>query len=406
MTTLNKQEFFETLFENRIKHYLHSQQGKMVDSELVPSYPGIKALVDRFSRKFSDKGEYGDFVAQAAVSAWDAIDRFKPQDSEWGDMTDTDMRRLYSYVLISIEKEMNALIDPDSKTFYKDKKYFQVDLSLTSIEALATEEDSDIFDSIGESMLITSSSAKSYANVFMEWFQANKDSILTAKQLKVYETFKGLQHERQGGYTENDIEEKTGMSRIAIQRYYERIEERVLKAWMKVEKRNFAQNLRDKEIAQLSPVLHLQEQDNLDNMNQLISEWFFDNLDTDTVCNIVSDNLVGAENTTFTNCMNLRHQLPSTILYKLYTLVEDRIIELNKPQPPQTKCTVREGENSFDKGRHKDKQRLYKEFTKVQPCYTNEGILFIPSAKPKKAKKRYTMLPTGLYYAQNEGEIS
>lgn len=402
-----KEEFFNTIFEQQVKRYPNSIDKKNLDVSLVCNNPALDNHFGKLFKKYNINHSYTDYLTECTFWAYRAIQRFEiKDDGSWeGIIAGTDkanLGRLINNIKTTVDHEIYRFANEGAKFTRAEvdgnkRERVTIKMEIGSLDKMLEEgfEGGNLLDILSEDHALWSSKEEEYSlSYFSEWFESNKENILTASQLKLLADMKKCH--KVEGYTTNDVYEVTGVESCQINKKMKRMATRIEKAWAKENPLNFKNRLemqRDKELAIWNEVMDLvEDEEDLKFQNLRLTNYFMSHYETEKVANLVVDNLTGEDiimfNRIYKNRGSIQIALPAKALYQLVNAVEGRIASLNQSdchvgtEPLKTKKTPPAA-------------------SKIQPCVVydfNGMFLRMEDGKPEKQSKSTVLyvLPNGV----------
>lgn len=345
-----KNKLYSQLFQTRVIKVRNNWENvgvkvilECTDQRLVAH---MNKLYKKYKRALQSKA---DFNSEYMLWAWRAIERFEINDpgESWAQLLEGNSPVLLGKVIKNIkrttEHEIYRYANPDAK-FTRGEvdgvkgQHITLKLQIESLDGLLFsndgEDSSTLEDFITEedSLFGNNITEQYYINYFSKWFNENKERILVKSQLELLENLNKCR--KVEGYTINDVQEYTGVPSNKINTRLKRIQHRVLKAW-ELEKPVFKNRLeleRDSKIELLSEFVAIANDDsNLDTQNLRLTNWLKRTFNTTLVMDML-DEIMTKEETILTNrvLQGGSGQIPSTVLYKLLSRVEEALDKLKQ----------------------------------------------------------------------------
>lgn len=345
-----KNKLYSQLFQTRVIKVRNNWENvgvkvilECTDQRLVAH---MNKLYKKYKRALQSKA---DFNSEYMLWAWRAIERFEIKDpgESWAQLLEGNSPVLLGKVIKNIkrttEHEIYRYANPDAK-FTRGEvdgvkgQHITLKLQIESLDGLLFsndgEDSSTLEDFITEedSLFGNNITEQYYINYFSKWFNENKERILVKSQLELLENLNKCR--KVEGYTINDVQEYTGVPSNKINTRLKRIQHRVLKAW-ELEKPVFKNRLeleRDSKIELLSEFVAIANDDsNLDTQNLRLTNWLKRTFNTTLVMDML-DEIMTKEETILTNrvLQGGSGQIPSTVLYKLLSRVEEALDKLKQ----------------------------------------------------------------------------
>ena len=345
-----KNKLYSQLFQTRVIKVRNNWENvgvkvilECTDQRLVAH---MNKLYKKYKRALQSKA---DFNSEYMLWAWRAIERFEINDpgESWAQLLNGNSPVLLGKVIKNIkrttEHEIYRYANPDAK-FTRGEvdgvkgQHITLKLQIESLDGLLFSNDgegsSTLEDFITEedSLFGNNITEQYYINYFSKWFNENKERILVKSQLELLENLNKCR--KVEGYTINDVQEYTGVPSNKINTRLKRIQHRVLKAW-ELEKPVFKNRLeleRDSKIELLSEFVAIANDDsNLDTQNLRLTNWLKRTFNTTLVMDML-DEIMTKEETILTNrvLQGGSGQIPSTVLYKLLSRVEEALDKLKQ----------------------------------------------------------------------------
>ncbi|MGH0775277.1 hypothetical protein ACQVSN_26995 [Bacillus mobilis] len=413
-----KEAFFNQLFEQRVVRYQKEVDGKFVDVQYQCNNESLQNFIKKLYNKYKVKHNYNDYMSECMYWSYIATQRFNIRDgSSWAFMlagTDKpNIGKLISSIKTTLENEIIKFNNPDTKwtTRREDgtNRHVAYKYSFTSLDQVLMDKDSNT-----TSLIQTVSNDKSYwiskedyhMNEFITWFSENKENILLKSQIRFLNNLEKCQHEKDG-YTENDIEQVTGVPHRLIGTYLQRIKDRVEKAWSK-------ENMTGKTIAQMGvdaevdmwdelvDIMYCEDQD-LQAQPQNFTYWIKNHVEENIVNDILSDGFTGKEAQSITKAFEDNTPIPNILLCRFQLLVEARLHKLAAADTTVTPFFKKKTEmGRYTLSKHQTYDKSLKDF-KHQPCHVydlqgnlKETLPFKSSAKTNKTVF-YQVAPAGIH---------
>lgn len=411
-----KEQYFEGLFEERVKRYETETNGKFVDVVMVCNNKSLEVFFNRLYKKYKVKHSYNDFMNECIHWSYFAIQRFHIRDEgSWEEMMEgtdkANIGRLVNNIKTTVENEIIRFVN-DGVKFTRGEvdgekgQHMKIKVNFSSLDAVLMGADGDtttLVNMVSDEQGFWGVNGNYKMNHFMEWFKENRQRVLTKSQNQLLDNLSKCSHEKDG-YTENDLEEYIGFNPRKISYYMDRIKNRTLKAWEKenpLGEKTQLEMMREKEIKLWTELMELVyvDEDEVAGQNKAISDWIIANFDNEKVSNIIYDNMSQEECIAVVHAYHTKGEqtaIPSKVIYKFVSFVEDRLNYLQVMDTSSTKIKP----NPENKKKNIERANYRKQFIE-QPCYVydKEGnLLRIEAWKPYKAKKNDVkeILPTGI----------
>lgn len=361
----HKDRVYNMFFKTRVVQVRNSWENVGVKVVLECTEPRLVAHMNKLYKNYkSALQSKADFNSEYMLWAWKSIERFeiKEPGESWEDLLDGNSPALLGKVIKNIktttEHEIYRYANPDAK-FTRGEvdgvkgQHVTLKLQIESLDGLlfstngegvSTLED---FITEDDSLFGNNITEQYYINYFSKWFSENKERVLVKSQLELLENLNKCK--KVEGYTINDIQEYTGVPSNKINTRLKRIQHRVLKAW-ELEKPVFKNRLeleRDSKIELLSEFMAIADDDsNLDTQNLRLTNWLKRTFSTTLVMDML-DEIMTKEETILTNrvLQGGSGQIPSSVLYKFLTRVEEALDKL-KEADCKTSPVVKEKDSS------------------------------------------------------------
>lgn len=425
-----KEQYFEELFTQHVKKFATETDGKFIDVTTKSTNKSLEIFFNKLYSKYKVKNNYNDFLNECIYWTYFAIQRFTVRDGgSWEGMiggTDkANIGRLITSIKTTVEHEVIRFINDgviytskrDEEGKVEHAKYKFTFSSLDAILMGAEGEETSLINMVGDEQGFWGNKEGYASSHFIQWFNENKERVLTASQLQLLDNLSKCSHEKDG-YTENDISQYVGFNSKKVGEYLERIKGRVMKAWRKensLGQKTQLELMKDAEVELWTSLIDLVYTEDTAGQNKAISDWFIAHLDNDKVANMVYDHIDKEASIAVTNAyVNRGGQtaIPSKVIYTLVAKVEDRLDYLQQLETESVKFYKKETEmGRWTPQAHKEHAQGLKAW-KEQTCKVykrNEdgslGELVREEAwKPFKQKTNgvQEVLPTGVIVSKVE----
>ena len=143
------------------------------------------------------------------------------------------------FIKDGIAREMYTVAYPDKQRVQtSDGSYKYIDNNTTSLDVPVNTGDgaTDLINLIGEEQSIFSNKTESTHNHFIQWFLANREDLLTNKQLATFESLREIYKPKQGNTKEDNairkqMLEDAGLEARSMQKQFKNIKKRVVKKY-------------------------------------------------------------------------------------------------------------------------------------------------------------------------------
>jgi hypothetical protein len=402
-----KEEFFNTLFEQQVKRYEGSRDGKTMDVSMVCNNAALDNHFRKLFEKYKIKNSHADYMNECIFWTYKAIQRFEVKDEgSWeGMIAGTDkpnIGRMINNIKTTVGFEIYKFANGDAK-FTRGEvdgrkgEHITVKMDTSSLDTLLGDGSGgdSLLDILSEEHSLWSNKEEQYSlSYFSKWFEDNKESLLMPSQLKLLTDLN--QCRKIEGYTTNDVYEVTGVPSFKINTKLKRMAARIERSWAKenpLQYKNRLEMERDKELLLWDELLSLvEDEEDLKFQNLRITTFLMDHYETEKVANLIVDNLQGDDiilfNRIYKNQGLFKMALPGEILYSLIAKVIERTNTLHNTDCHLTTTQPQAKAISLPDNRH-------------QPCYVydQEGTLLrTEDWKPYKQSNTNILyvLPTGV----------
>lgn len=335
MTMLNekqlKEVFYEDLFSERQINYSRETNGMYIDFQLQCNNRQFNGFLMNLYKRYEVKHSYNDYMIECMYHTYISIMRFHIRDSgSWQAMIEgtdkANLGRLFSSIKLEVENEIYRFINDVKRTTIKGQNT-TIDMKFQSLNMLAspdTDSHTTLLDLVDKDFF-TPHEGYSVEH-FLDWFHANKEEILTKKQLERLELLGKASHQKDG-YTENDLQKVLGVSRQANEKMMNTIRVNVLKAFKKSNPNGLKSNAelsKEREISLWNQIVHLVYSDNINSMNEAVAMWVRLNIDNSFVNDLLYDNMTGDSASNLVKLVR-GYEYPTTIVYEIVGHIEDRL---------------------------------------------------------------------------------
>ncbi|MCD4839746.1 hypothetical protein LRS37_12890 [Neobacillus sedimentimangrovi] len=419
-----KELFFEGLFTQQVRKYPTERYGKFIDTVIVCTNKSLDMFFNKLYAKYKVKHAYNDFMNECIYWTYFSIQRFTIRDEgSWQEMIKgTDKKnigRLITNIKTTVENEIIRFVnDGVLYTSVRDeegkKQHAKYKINFSSLDSILIEgegEETTLMEMVDNEKGFWGVKEGYTSTHFVKWFKENKERILTKSQVRLLNNLRKCQHEKDG-YTENDISQYVGFNSKKVGEYLDRIKVRVIKAWEKevsMGEKTQLEMAKEYELNLWSELMDIVYQEEVEDMNKAISDWFIANLDEEKVANLVYDQCTAKESKAVTYAyVNKGEQtvIPSKVLYKLVAKVEERLDYLQAMETHSMKFYKKTEEmGRWTPEAHKQYAKYLKDFTQ-QPCkvykLNEDGSIgeFLREEKWQPFKQKTTqvqeILPTGI----------
>ena len=380
-----KEEMFNQLFKKKVIVNKNKKDAKLVEIYLEATEPKLSRLFNNLYQKYR-KGTQQDFISDCILLSWEAIERFEIEgNGNWEDILDgldqLNRKKLISYISNSVRFNIIKKVNPDLKYTTRQiegkKQHVAILFDSISLSTLIMDSESEVElgEKVDSTQSVWSNSFKNDYKVsaFIEWFQQNKERILIKSQLDFLEKMKGAQ--KVEGYTDNDIEELTGVPANKVSKKLKRIEIRVLKAWeneRENHEKSFSAREKEAEIRLWNKPITIFYNAEPSVQNAELTKWLMGNFNKSKVANIVYDSLNFEDSKIVTRHINQENNkaLPVHILNQIMVSIFKRQKELKIPAIKSNKV-YKEPNLKFQAWEEEEKER------RKQPClvYKNDELV-------------------------------
>lgn len=143
------------------------------------------------------------------------------------------------FIKDGIAREMYTVAYPDKQRVQtSDGSYKYIDNNTTSLDVPVNTGDgaTDLINLIGEEQSIFSTKSESTHNHFIQWFLANREDLLTNKQLATFESLREIYKPKQGNTKEDNAIRKqmladAGLEARSMQKQFKNIKKRVVEKY-------------------------------------------------------------------------------------------------------------------------------------------------------------------------------
>lgn len=240
-----KLNVFHNMFEKRVVRYADGRNGMFVDTSLEITDGRLVLHYNSLARKYGHMTVEGDLLTEYILQAYNAINMFEVQEGNkldtWRGIASKTNRlyenKLIKYIKITIEHEIYQYANPDivksSKTIDGEKIYYRLKMDVDSLDKVlyGNAEDIEPIQLDDGNRLFGEDQHEYYISYFQEWYNDNRESILTKAQVKLLDDLRTVAKDRE--LTRETFEEATGVSWNNYRDRLRRIEDRIEKAWRK-----------------------------------------------------------------------------------------------------------------------------------------------------------------------------
>lgn len=143
------------------------------------------------------------------------------------------------FIKDGIAREMYTVAYPDKQRVQtSDGSYKYIDNNTTSLDVPVNTGDgaTDLINLIGEEQSIFSTKSESTHNHFIQWFLANREDLLTNKQLATFESLREIYKPKQGNTKEDNairkqMLEDAGIESRSMMKQFKNIKKRVVEKY-------------------------------------------------------------------------------------------------------------------------------------------------------------------------------
>lgn len=401
-----KLRIFESLFEHKAMKYQTAKDGVYATIEVECKNDVLKKHMNQLYRKYKgSQMSFDEIQSEYQLWAWKAIERFEIEnDSECrsgleGLLDGSDVKN-YNKLIKNIKTTCNHQIyrfcNPDAK-FTRGElngvkgQHITLKIQVDSLDAILFDDNKNLNELMQDSDSVFNNVDDEYhVTYFHNWFEENKENILTKSQLKLLEDLKKCK--KVEGYTINDVEKYTGVPSNKINTRLKRISERIQKKWC-LESHNHIKNRleleRDSKIEMLREfVLMADDSTNLETQNLRLSNWFKKYHNNTTVMDLMDSVTTDLETIMVNKFLRGQiHEIKARTLYKFLNAIELEIEKLKAMD-----CSTKKVEIV------KDKKAKHKRFNEIVTVTNENGEVLREEIDTKKKVKSNIVyvLPTGV----------
>ena len=246
---VEKLKVFHSFFEKRVTRYPDGRNGLFVDTSLEIKDGRLVLHYNSLAKKYGHMTVEGDLLTEYILQAYSAINMFEIQGVQededelevWQGIASKTNRlyenKLIKYIKITVEHRIYEYANPDivrgSKTVDGERIYYRLKMDIDSLDKMLHENAEDIepIQLDDGNRLFGADEHEYYISYFQEWYNDNRESILTKAQVKLLDDLKTVARDRE--LTRESFEEATGVSWNNYRDRLRRIEDRIKKAWRK-----------------------------------------------------------------------------------------------------------------------------------------------------------------------------
>lgn len=239
-----KEQVFQKMFEKRVSIFPGGRDNQEVDTSLEIKDGRLVLHYDGLRKKYGFKKSWQDIQSEYILQTYLAIESFEVEgESEltaWDGILDgtnaLQENRLIKYIKTTVEHRIHEFANPEafrtSTTVEGQRINYTLILEMESLDELLYDNPENIspIQLDDNNNLFSAEEQEYYISFFQQWFNENRERILTKSQVKFLEDIKRLSSD--DTLTKEEFEETTGVRWDSRSKRLTRIEDRIRKAWV------------------------------------------------------------------------------------------------------------------------------------------------------------------------------
>lgn len=241
-----REELYEKWFINQVRE-VH-EHGMLIDVEMMCTKPALANFFNALYTKYRGQMNRKDFMSECYYWSYVAISKFTLLSGDWeGLLNETDsvnVAKLITYIKSYVQSNAIRFANPNTqfttKSIAGKTTNIKINFEYSSLDALLTDSDGEVplIEILGENSNLYQNRDNEYVKCeFVEWFTANREQILTKKQVLLLDNLPSALNENNNTYN-GELLKEMGIDARNLTKNMNTIKSRVALKWEAYQKEN------------------------------------------------------------------------------------------------------------------------------------------------------------------------